>query len=152
MSKKRRKRIIFLIFTCVLFILGLDQFLKYLIVKNLILSESVPILKNYLHITYVRNTGILFGLLKGFNSIFIFVSGISIFWIIFYLIKTDHNLYRRFCLILIFSGAVSNLLDRLIRGYIVDFIDFRIWPVFNIADTAITVGLVLFAFSLFRQH
>ncbi len=138
-------------FFVIAIIVGLDQILKNLVEHKFLLHESMPVIKNVLHITYVRNTGILFGLLKGYNSIFIIVEIIVIFWLIIYIFYLRQNLYRSFCLTLIFSGAIGNLLDRLLHGYIIDFIDFRIWPVFNLSDSVITIGLILLSVGLFKD-
>jgi len=131
-------------------IVTLDQILKKLVEASLSVSESIPIVRNILHITYIRNTGILFGMFKGYNFLLIFISALAILGIIFYMFFGSRNLYRHICLVLILSGAIGNLIDRFLRGYIVDFIDIRIWPVFNLADTAITIGIILLGISLIR--
>jgi len=156
MSKKRRRIVLFIIF--VVTIVAIDQVLKGFIECNLVVSETVPIIKNVLHVTYVRNTGALWGLFKGYNFFLIFFSISAIAAIVFYMFiilrkhKTDSSLHEFLCLTLIISGAIGNLIDRFSRGYIVDFIDLRIWPVFNLADTMITFGIIFLIINLIKSY
>lgn len=152
MSRRRReKRKIVFSATTIVFIVVLDQLVKKIIVSNLFPSESIPILKNFLHITYVKNTGILFGLLKGYNFIFILISIIAIVFIFLFFYFFRSGFYTQVSLVLISAGALSNLIDRLTRGHIVDFIDLRVWPVFNIADICITIGAIILTIEIFKS-
>jgi len=129
-----------LIFPIALFIILLDQLTKYLISKNMEISQSIPIIKNILHLTYIQNTGAGFGLFKGSNLLLIFISLIIIGIILFYLDKIIKERSIHIPVALILSGAIGNLIDRIVQGYVIDFIDFRIWPAFNVADSCITIG------------
>ncbi|MFC1807829.1 signal peptidase II [Candidatus Omnitrophota bacterium] len=129
----------------VILLVSLDQISKVLIFKNISLGSSIPILKNILHITPTLNTGIAFGLFQGDNNlILIALSSATIAFIIYLLFTktTGHRLFS-LSLYLILSGAIGNLIDRIFYGHVLDFIDLRVWPVFNIADSCITIGACL---------
>lgn len=130
----------------------LDQLSKVLVLKFLSPEESLPLIPQVFHITLVRNTGIAFGLLKG-NTPWLFgaiaASILILFLVSFRLRQASKPTLIAYGLIL--GGAVSNFLDRFVRGSIVDWLDFRIWPVFNLADTAISIGAVLFVLVLWRR-
>lgn len=119
----------------------LDQTTKFIISANLQLYKSFPVLKDVFHITRVHNSGAAFGILKGMLPIFIFLSIVAIFLIILYANRFRRSYYHlRTGLLLILAGTIGNLIDRLRLGYVIDFIDLRIWPVFNVADMTITIG------------
>ena len=103
-----------------------------------------------MHLTLVHNRGAAFGILKGQLYLFIFTTIIAIILIYRSLKNTSCNLYR-VSLWLILAGAAGNLIDRVRFGYVVDFLDFRIWPVFNIADSAITIGAILLGWSIIKH-
>ena len=129
----------------------LDQITKLLIVNFLELNKSIPLLKNIFHITLVHNYGAAFGILQNFNLILILISVIVIGLIIYFYDKIPDKksviIYTAF----IFGGTISNLIDRIRIGYVTDFIDFRIWPAFNFADTAITIGAIGLIIYLLRK-
>lgn len=131
-------------------IVFLDRITKIFFSKILTLGESLPIIRNVLHMTLVHNTGIAFGLFKNQGFVFIVISIIAVVLLIYniYYYKTNGEKISRLYIIafsLILGGAIGNMIDRILYGYVVDFIDFRVWPVFNIADSAVTVGAVLIA-------
>lgn len=106
------------------------------------------------HLTRVENTGAAFGLLKGTGSFLTIVSMLCVVLLGAYL--TQHFLkgivsLRTTAAALVIAGALGNLYDRLRYGVVIDFLDFRIWPVFNIADISICVGVVLVAWTLIKQ-
>lgn len=113
------------------------------------LMDTDIIVAPFLHLRYVQNTGAAFGIMQGGNLILILVTLL----IIAYLIKC----WKEFCaygplikwgLVLILGGALGNLYDRIALGFVVDFVDLRVWPVFNAADSFITVGGVMLALAL----
>ncbi len=130
--------------TTVLLLIIFDRLTKLFFLHAIAPGQSIPVIKNVFHFTLVFNTGIAFGLFKDKGWLFIAVSAIvSIFIVIYiYLGRNDPKirLIDILALSLILGGALGNLIDRLLFGHVIDFIDFRIWPVFNIADSAITVG------------
>jgi signal peptidase II len=142
-----------MVFIIVLVILSLDQLTKSIITKSLALNQSLPVIKGIFHLSLVHNRGAAFGLLKNQAPLFIFTSLVAII-----LIYLDLRLHRHrqtslynISLGLILAGAFGNLIDRLFFGYVIDFLDFRIWPVFNVADSAITVGAILLGWSILSQ-
>jgi signal peptidase II len=145
-----------MIFFIVLTILFLDQSTKYIAGKNLYPGESIPLIKGVLHLTLVHNRGAAFGILKDQFYLFIFSSIFALILIVFSLkghSRKGISIYT-LSLSLIAAGAVGNLIDRIFLGYVIDFLDFRVWPVFNVADSAITVGAVLLGMTLLfeRSH
>ena len=127
-----------------------DQISKILATKILLLNQPVTIIKGILNFTLVHNRGAAFGMLKNQLPLFIITSAGAI-TLIYISLKGNRQarltLYS-FALSLILAGALGNLVDRLFFGYVIDFIDFRVWPVFNLADSAITVGAVLLGYAI----
>ena len=139
-------------FLLALLVIALDQLLKIAVIKSLFLGESIPLIKDIFHLTLVQNKGAAFGILKNETFLFAALSIIAISAIIYSLPRlAKHAVLSRTALALILGGAVGNLLDRIRLGYVIDFLDFRIWPVFNIADSAITIGAILFTIELLRK-
>ncbi|MEA3560306.1 MAG: signal peptidase II [Candidatus Omnitrophota bacterium] len=132
-------------------VLALDQLTKSLISLYFLPGQSQPIIKNIFYLTLIHNKGIAFGLFRGKIVLFIFVSVIIIGLLITLLRKIrKHDLLLKVSLALILAGAFGNLIDRLVFGYVIDFLDFRIWPVFNVADSAITIGAGLLILRLIK--
>ncbi len=141
-----------IIFSTALFILVLDQFTKFLIKRNFQFNQSIPIIKNILHLTYVTNTGSAFGLFKGLNVFFVVFSFIVIAAIFYFIKKIQKNeKLIQFSAGLLLGGTIGNLIDRLLYGFVIDFIDFRVWPVFNVADSAVTISSVLLIILLWKK-
>lgn len=140
------------IFSTALLIIFLDQSTKFLAKQNLQLNESIAIIKNVLRLTYITNTGSAFGLFKDLNLIFILFSFIVIIAIFCYLKKVKENeRLLQFTAGLLLGGTIGNLIDRLFYGYVIDFIDFRIWPVFNAADSFITISVIFLIILLWNK-
>ena len=141
-----------MIFIIIVPIIFLDQLTKFIISSKLALHESLPIIRNIFHLTLVHNSGAAFGIFKNQVPIFIVASLLAVCLIYRSLTKDKSkgfSLYS-FSLGLIFAGALGNLIDRIIFGYVIDFLDFRVWPVFNLADSAITIGAVLLSYCLLK--
>lgn len=135
-------------------VLFLDQLTKFLATKYLSFNQSLPLIKGVLYLSLVHNRGAAFGMLKGLNIFFILAALAAITLIYLNLRKLG---WQRITitvasLSLILAGALGNLIDRLAFGYVIDFIDLRIWPVFNVADSAITIGALLWAFSIIKAR
>ena len=141
-----------MIFIIVVVVFLLDQFTKFFITKNLLLSQSVPIAKGVLYFTVVHNRGAAFGILKNQVPLFILTAVIAVVLIYLNLKRNKKKelSFYNFSLSLILAGALGNLADRIRLGYVIDFIDLRIWPVFNLADAAITIGAILLGYSILR--
>ena len=132
----------------------LDLISKMLILKFFNVNDSLVLISNFLKICYVKNTGISFGL---FSNNVITISIISIFiigYMIYELLKTKNKLSIIACS-LILSGSIGNLIDRVFRGYVVDFISFTLFnremAIFNVADICITFGVLLYIVMLFKE-
>ena len=143
-------------FLVALTVLILDQITKWLVVTNLPLGAEwapIPWLANSLVITHTTNTGAAFGLAPDAGWIFVIIAVFVILGIIFYYDKlpTDHWMVR-VALGLLLGGSIGNLIDRLTRGSVVDFIDLRIWPIFNVADSAIVVGVFIMFYYLLKEE
>lgn len=109
----------------------------------------------FLRIVNVKNTGAAFGILPNLsNNIFIFLSIVAVILIIIYILRTFKRL-EVFSLSLVLGGAIGNLIDRVTIGKVIDFIDFFVnkwhWPAFNVADSALSIGIILFLWSNIRQ-
>jgi len=156
-SQKRKRKSSFISIFFIFLILIIDQVSKAAIYSKLFLGQSIPIINNVLHLTFVKNTGAAFGLFKNSTYFFIAVSVVSVIIIgimLFKAIRDDNffgNFLFNFALILIMSGALGNLIDRISLRYVIDFIDVRIWPVFNLADSSITIGTGLLIISFTKK-
>ncbi|MBF0489719.1 MAG: signal peptidase II [Candidatus Omnitrophica bacterium] len=148
---KRSKVDIAIFVSGVLGVILVDRLSKIFFSHLLDLNESVIFIKNFLYFTLVHNTGIAFGLFKDCGFVFIVIplvlTGLLVYNIYYY--RHSDQLSRVYILAfsLILGGAIGNLIDRIFLGYVIDFIDFRIWPVFNIADSAITIGAAIILFK-----
>lgn len=138
-----------MILIIVLTILSLDQLTKFLVTRNLPLNQSFPVIKGIFHISLIHNRGAAFGILKNQTPLFITASIFAIIFI-FLNLKNKNKRLHSFSLGLILAGALGNLIDRLFLGHVIDFLDFRIWPVFNVADSAITIGAILLGWSILK--
>ena len=124
----------------------LDQATKWVVVKNMELGQSIPIIEGVFHFTSHRNRGAAFGILQDQRWFFIVITLLVVGGIIYYLRSLGKDNPRvSLALSLILGGAVGNFLDRLLFGEVVDFLDFTLinYPIFNIADSAIVIGVGL---------
>jgi len=132
------------------FVFVVDFLIKFYLRTHLPL-ESIPIIKNILHITVVFNSGAAFGILKGQTQFLIYISIIFVFmfWFLIQQEKRKNLLFLVSCGLIV-GGAMSNLCDRIVLGFVVDYIDIRIWPVFNLSDFCISMGAILFAWQSWK--
>lgn len=138
-------KLILYILTFIVVVLG-DQLTKFIVDRTLNLGTGYSIIDNFFYFTYVHNYGAAWGILQGKINLFFIVSIVATIGIIYYFVHSySYQQYTRFGLVLVFSGMIGNLIDRLVLGYVRDFIDFIIFgynfPIFNIADIAIVVGV-----------
>ncbi|MFL2510866.1 MAG: signal peptidase II [Candidatus Neomarinimicrobiota bacterium] len=131
----------------------LDQLSKFIVHFTMNLYDSFQVIPYLLNFTYIRNEGIAFGIyFEGAKTLFI-VLPIFITVYLFYLLRSEEfqDKFSQVALYLIIAGAVGNIIDRIFRGYVVDFIDFHLngmhWYVFNIADSSVTIGLIFLLYS-----
>lgn len=139
-------------------VVALDRWTKQLAIDHLLESgvRSVPVLGEYIRFTYVENRGAAFGLLQDQTAFFILVGLVVISVIVAsYRYIPEPSSLLNICLGLQMGGAIGNLIDRIHVGYVVDFIDLTFWPVFNIADSAICIGVAGLAYTVLfppRSH
>lgn len=127
----------------------LDRLSKWYIQQNFLPDMTFPVIPNIFHITYVLNPGAAFGLLEYQTGFFITIAILMMAGVIFFYRQIPKEMrLLRIGLTLLFAGALGNVIDRATIGYVVDFFDFRIWPVFNIADIAIVTGVMTLIYHL----
>ena len=136
---------ILIIITSVIF---LDQLTKFLAIRFLQLNTPVSLINNFLYLTLVHNRGAAFGMFKNQLFMFVLISIFAIVLIFLYLKAKNNSLLSTISLSMILAGAIGNLIDRLRFGFVIDFLDFRIWPVFNLADSAITLAAIFLTWEL----
>ena len=127
----------------------LDQLTKLYVVKHFFVGESVPVIENIFHWTYILNPGAAFGMLEGSRWLFVVIA-LAVMAGIWYMRKdiAAYGLWCTYGSALFAGGAIGNLIDRIRQGLVIDFFDFRIWPVFNVADIAICVGVGCIIWSI----
>ena len=149
MNKRGIKIIIF----CLILLL-LDFITKFLVINSFNVNEGIVLINNFLKFTYIKNTGAAFGLLSGNIYILIIITIALIIYLIREIIRCNNRLYF-FSYILILCGALGNLIDRVFRGYVIDFISFTLFKhemaIFNVADIYITLGVLLFIYCIFKE-
>lgn len=130
----------------------LDQTSKYLAARSLSGTDTVPVIKGVFHLTLVFNTGAAFGMFQSQPYLFAAVALLAVFLINYLLTRKTDRLsgLERLALSFILGGALGNLADRVRLGHVIDFFDFRVWPVFNVADSFITVGAVMLGLAVLR--
>ena len=147
-----RKRIVRVSLT----VLFIDIISKLLISHFMIVNESIDVINNFLYLTYVKNDGVAFSLLGG-NRVFIIIMCLIILgFIIYYIGNNKINLLDSIGFGLVIGGALGNLIDRVIYGYVIDFIDIYLfdynYPIFNIADMGVVIGVIIILISSFMKE
>lgn len=136
-------------------VLALDQITKYVIRESMFRGQSIDVLGSFFSLTYVQNNGAAFGLELGGRWSFIAVTILVAAFILFYYARSERTRTARWALALILGGALGNLVDRVWIGAVVDFLHFSLgsfsYPIFNVADIGVSVGVGLLAIHLFRK-
>lgn len=151
-----------LVITMVVVVL-FDKITKYIIKNSFSLGESRRIIGNFFRFTYIENTGIAFGLFSDWEHplkmiMLLLLSIVALYFIITIYIKSERKWFTQISFGLILGGAFGNIFDRVAFGRVVDFLDFGIksyrWPFFNIADSAITIGVIILIVTttFLKQH
>ena len=134
-------------------IAALDQIIKIIVIKYMFLGQSMPLINQLIKLTYVRNTGVAFSLFVGFSSYLAIVGTIVVALVIYFHYRLSiHHFLVHLGLSFILGGSLGNLIDRFFRGYVVDYMDITIWPVFNLADVMINIGVIILAYKLFEEE
>ena len=141
-----------IIFSTALIIIIIDQISKFLIKTNLSLNQNIPIIKNIFHLTYIHNFGAGFGILQQQQFILIFISIVVIGIIFYYFDKIkEKEIFLQVIVGFILGGTIGNLISRISYGFVTDFIDFRVWPAFNFADSFVTIGVIGLIIYLWKK-
>jgi len=135
----------------------IDIVIKLLVKNNLVLNQSIKIIDNFFYITYVKNTGAAWSILSGKQLFLILVSLFIVISLFIYLYKKKtYTKIEKIGYSMLIAGAVGNLIDRIVYGYVIDYLNFYIFnynfPVFNFADTCIVIGIVLLCISSWREE
>jgi signal peptidase II len=145
-------------------LIGLDQLTKWLIQRNIPYGNEVPIIPGFFSLVHVSNTGAAFSLLQGNNPFFIVLGTLALAVVVFLLIRNQWETEpsrqlqwtTKISFALLAAGIVGNLIDRLVKGSVVDFLHFYIreyaWPSFNVADSCICIAAGLLILSSFRKQ
>lgn len=142
MNKLKRVLLIFIVFL-------IDQVSKIIVMNSISLNKSIDVVKNFFRITYTHNDGAAFGFFGGKTIFIVFVSLIVLLYLLYELfIKKNKSFVLNIGNIFLIGGLLGNLVDRLYFGYVRDFLDFKLFgyeaPIFNLGDTAIVIGAILF--------
>ena len=134
-----------------------DFFSKYMVSKLMTVNETINLIDNFFRITYVKNTGADFSIFSNNTILVIIISVVVIGFLLFYIYKNKgNNKLENVSYAFILGGAIGNLIDRLVYGYVIDFLDFEILsydaPIFNLADTFIVIGVILFLINTLRSR
>jgi signal peptidase II len=152
---RHRNSVVFV--STALFILALDQVSKAAVRAWLAPGERWPgpdnLLSHVFTFTHVNNTGIAFGMFRGNSNLLLLVSLCVVIGLLAYRRQTPQDaLWPHVALGLVVAGAIGNAIDRLHQGHVTDFLDFQVWPVFNVADTCIFLGVVLLGWHMWRDE
>ena len=146
---KEKKRLLALYSIGVILLVLIDQFSKWAVVKNLMPLESIPLWENVFHLTYCENRGAAFGILQNKFGLFYVITALVVIAVTWYMVKKrPASRLLAISLTLLVGGAIGNLIDRIFRGFVVDFFDFCLigFPIFNPADCFVVCGAVLLAY------
>lgn len=138
-------------------LLCIDQISKLLVVNLLTKTDSITIIKNFFYLTYINNDGAAFSILVGKRIFLILIAVLVIVMLIRYIKKNNiQNKLELVSISLIIGGSLGNLMDRVVRGYVIYFLDFKIFnynfPIFNLADTFIVIGVFLLLLKEIRKE
>ena len=138
-----------------LVVIALDQLTKRAVQQNLALGESLLVFPpwEFVRIVHWANTGAAFGMFQGGNAVLIGLTvAITLAILVYYQSLPEDHLFQRICLALMVGGSIGNLIDRLTLGYVVDFVAVGRFPVFNLADSCVTVSVILLLISMILEE
>jgi signal peptidase II len=160
MTSKFQARLPYIALVLITFIL--DRWTKTLLVSRLDLNETISVIDGFFNITYVRNTGVAFGIFSSLSSpaksvlLSSFAAIAAVLVVVYSLRSSTRNRLLQSALALILGGALGNLYDRINYGYVIDFLELYVgeyrWPAFNIADSAISTGVGLLILEIIRDE
>lgn len=131
----------------------IDQIIKYIVDLNLMLNNSINIINGFFRITYVQNTGAAFSIFENKQLFLIIITIVALFIMFYFLKNKTFKKHETIIYSMILSGVLANLVDRIFRGYVIDYLDFKIFnydfPIFNLADIMIVSGCFCLIISMF---
>lgn len=130
----------------------LDQLVKWIVQTHMELGQTIPLIKSVFHLTYILNLGAAFGLLP--HKDWFFLAIVVVLYAAFFIMRKkipEKPAYFSLAIAMLLGGALGNAIDRVRIGEVIDFFDFRIWPIFNVADIFICLGVGLIAFYFWRH-
>lgn len=135
----------------------LDQFIKYIVTSNMFVGESISVIPSLFHITYVENTGAAWSILEGNRYFLVLISIMALGAIYYFFIKGKPlTTLKKYSFGILIGGIIGNLIDRIIHGYVIDFISVYIgsyaFPIFNLADIGIVVGALISIYVLYKEE
>lgn len=142
-----------MVYLIALVVYGLDQWLKWIVRTHMVLGREVPIIKSVLYLDYIRNPGAAFGILPNARWLLILIALVVVAAVIYAHRRFNQSWLAKLGLAFVLGGALGNLTDRVLTGTVVDYVYFRIinFPIFNLADTAIDVGVILLLWYSLRK-
>lgn len=134
--------------------MAVDQISKLWALGKLSKVGTIPVIDGIFHLTYVENRGAAFGVLQEKRMLFVLLTCAVLLFIVYFMYKNKGlNFYVKLALNIVVAGAIGNLADRIRLGFVVDMFDFRIWPVFNVADICVVTGGIMLAYiMLFKSE
>ena len=147
----------FLYIVIAIAVIALDQWTKWLIIENMVLGESIPVIDSFLYITSHRNTGAAWGILEGQMWFFYIITILVVLALLYYLKKSaSEGALFKVSLALMLGGAIGNFIDRVFRQEVVDFIHTYPFgynfPIFNIADSSLVIGVALLMIYMVKEE
>lgn len=128
-----------------------DQSIKYLVRTKINLNGSIEVIKNHFFITHITNSGSSFGMFSGYNLALLIIGIVFVSLIIYNRKEFCIDKLSSFATGLIIGGAIGNILDRILFGHVTDYLNFLFWPVFNMADSCITVGVMILLYLTIKK-
>ncbi|MBO4219161.1 MAG: signal peptidase II [Erysipelotrichaceae bacterium] len=136
----------------IILLVVIDQLSKLYVNAKMTLHQSIEVIRNFFYITYTRNSGAAWSLLQGQKLFFIITAAVAVVVIVIYISRSRCSFWEKLGLLLIAGGAIGNVIDRIRLSEVIDFLDFYIFgydfPIFNIADSCITVGGIIVAATI----
>lgn len=156
-QKQRTIKIYIVPIFCIAILTALDQLTKYIVAGSFTLYESKPAIKNILSFTYIRNSGVAWGLFAGNRVLFLILTFLVLllcFYVYTNIAGQKKYLPLRIALIILIAGAVGNMIDRIKFGYVIDFLclEFIDFPIFNVADIFVTVSMIFTFFLVMFKY
>lgn len=143
---------IMLFYSLSLIVFLVDHFVKNMVHQAMQVGQSIPLVDGIVKLTYVRNTGAAFSLFTGYSSYLVVIGILATAVILYFHLKVPRgHIYSQIALAFILGGSIGNLFDRISCGFVIDYIDFGFWPVFNLADIMINVGVVMIAAHILTE-